>query len=99
MDTPSIISIVILGIILMPIAIAKKKLIPFIIALFITFFFFRYFITLTYKNTPMQIGTIISTFMILIIFGSFPIEESWLIAIFYFTLLYGAFYYFDLFSI
>lgn len=99
MDTLSIISIVTLFILLMPIAAAKKKLIPFIIALLITFLFFRYFITQTYKNTAMQVATIISTFIILIIFGSLPIEESWLITIFYLTMLYGTFSFFDLFSI
>jgi hypothetical protein len=99
MDTASIIAIVILFILLMPIAAGKKKLIPFIIALLITFLFFRYFITQTYKNTAMQVAAIMSTFIILIIFGSLPIEESWLITIFYLTMLYGAFSFFDLFSI
>jgi uncharacterized membrane protein len=99
MDTASIVALVILFLLLMPIAAGKKKLIPFIIALFITFFFFRFFITLGYKNTAMQIAAIISTFVILIIFGSLPIEESWLITIFYLTMLYGMFYYYGLFSI
>ena len=77
----------------------KKKMLPFILGLLITVFFFSYFITQTYKNTAMQIGTIISTFVILIIFGNNHLEESWLLTITYLTLLYGSFYQFGLFSI
>jgi len=99
MDTGSIIALVVLFLLLMPIAAGKKKMLPFILALLITFFFFRYFITQTYKNTAMQIATIISTFVILIIFGNNHLEESWLLTITYLTLLYGSFYQFGLFSI
>tara|TARA_B110000008_G_scaffold105266_1_gene108180 strand:+ start:216 stop:515 length:300 start_codon:yes stop_codon:yes gene_type:complete len=99
MDTGSIIALVVLFLLLMPIAAGKKKMLPFILGLLITVFFFSYFITQTYKNTAMQIGTIISTFVILIIFGNNHLEESWLLTITYLTLLYGSFYQFGLFSI
>jgi hypothetical protein len=97
MDTVSLVTLVILFICLMPIAAGKKKLIPFIIALLITFFCIRYIVTLNYKNTALQVTSIISMLIIVIVFGSLPIEESWLITLFYLTMVYGIFSYYELF--